>query len=78
MSESFEKEVTAQLKEINVTLGEHSVALARIEQKELNGEKQEAKEDAAKARRLTFYRVLMGAGLFIIAVFTAINTFGWI
>lgn len=39
MAVAFETIVTNQLKEINKTLGKHTVALARIEQKELNGEK---------------------------------------
>ena len=76
MPASFEAEVTAHLRDINKTLGEHSVALARIEQKELNGEKQEARENTVKSRRLMFYRVLMGLGLFIIAIFTALDKLG--
>lgn len=76
MAVNFETMVTSQLKEINKTLGEHTVALVRIEQKELNGEKQEARENVAKSHRLTFYRALMGFGLFIIAIFTVLDKLG--
>lgn len=76
MSETFEQTVTTQLKEIQVELKEHGIKLAQIEQREINGEKQEEKDNKDKAYKILLYRTFMGLGILVIAVFTALDKLG--
>lgn len=76
MAVTFEQMVTTQLAEINKTLGEHSVALGRIEQKELNGERLEAKQNIARTHTLTIYRIAIGIAVLGIAVFNVLDKLG--
>ena len=40
--------------------------------------KQEEKQNLAKAHKVLLYRTFMGLGIFIIAIFTALDKLGWI
>lgn len=59
---------------------ERGIELATLKQRFNNGEKAENKAEELRHKKkiegLTVYRVLMGAGVFIIGVITLLNSFG--